>query len=688
MKNVARWLLCVLLVCSAGSCSVNTNPEMPTWEAEFNVPLGTETTSLSEWVEESEDLYENASGVITFQFDGTLDRAEIGDRLTIDPITESFHQTIGVFELDCPERQQTELVFSSLWPPSQVLVGQTVPVPGFEFDNAEAPVPELDGFHSMTLDEGRITVVLRNLLPVAIENVSLNLVDEISSSVIVSFSFSSVPAGQADSTFADLAGRTLTNDLKVRASGGSPGSGLDPVYIDAGAGVAFEVGLSNLKALEASARLPATGIRLDETAEMSGGMVLTGAHIARGQLQLQFANELPVAVGGTFEIAEFRNPSGAPLVIEVHIPADEESSTEVVLDDYTFSAPAPAPGAPQILNIAAEVTTEDTGDIVTLSAEDGLHVEVIFDTLSFYQVSGILDGTSFDITPTTQEVDVLDDLEDISLQEARLVLKLVSSLSIPVGLSLEIAGQSDKGTIVTLPIEVELGPAPKSSSDTTCVILDQDNSTIVEFLNNIPSSITVTGEGRAGDGVTAGTVSQEDYVEGTYAFDVPFHLAFEEQSIETDLTEIEILPDSGDMDGGDNAIDGELTERMRSAEIWVTFQNHTPLGAAVTAYFAADSTRVFSDPDLVLDPVGLEPGSVDGSGRVVTATVCSNHLVLTEEDLDLFRNPGSEIKIVYFGTGIRLHSTGGQAVRICASDYFRTQARIRFTAMVEMPDDK
>jgi hypothetical protein len=679
--------VCLLLLLCAGGCSVNSSPETPSWETEYNIPFGTETTTMSEWVDESDDLSGGEEDVISFQFEGTLDRAEIGDRLTVDAIETAHHPTIGTFHLDAPQREETELLFSEVWPPALALEGQTVPVPPFEFLGTEAPVPEMDAFHSMTLEDGALTVVVRNLLPVPIENVELALVDESTSTTIVSLDFASIPAMDVDSSSVDLSGKTLTNDLKIAASGGSSGSGTNPVYIGGQAGVTFEVGLSDLLATEASAQLPATDIGMEETAEIPEGMILTEAEVSQGEVEMRFGNDLPVAIGGTFAVAEFSTPSGAPFAVDVDIPAGGETTQRVSLDGYVFRGQPPPPGQPQELHISGDITTRETDDIVTIAAGDGLDVEVMFDTLSFLQVTGILDNTSFEITPTTEEVDVPDDLESISLQEARLVLKLVSNISVPVSLSLEAVGQSDKGTIVTLPIEADLAGGAKTM-DTTYVVLDEDNSTIVEFLNNLPSTITISGEARAGDGVTEGTVSQEDFVEGSYEFEVPFHLAFEEQTIETDLTEIEILPESGEVDGDDDALDGEMTERMRSAEIWVTFVNHTPLGATLTANFAVDSTRVMSDPDLALGPVELGAGVVDESGNVVEATSCPIHLRLTEEDLALFRNPGAEIKTVYLGTEIRLHSTGDQAVKVRSSDYFQTQARIRFSALLEMPEDE
>ncbi|GEM_PF-1131524 len=676
------------LICLAGGCSVNTNPELPTWEAEFNVPLGMETTFLSEWVDESDDLVEDPSGVVAFCFEGAVERTEIGDRLTVDPIQASFHPTIGAFELDAPAPQETELLFGDLWPPSQALDGQAVPVPGFEFQEIEATVPEPGGFSSMTLEEGGLKTVISNDLPVAIENIRLDLIDGISSALIASVDFPSIPAGQTDSSTTDLSGKTLTHDLRIRASGDSEGSHGGAVMIDDGDGVTLGVTLDNLRAIGASAELPSTEIEHEETAGIPEGMILTEAEIARGGLHLEIDNDLPVPLMGSLEIGELRDPTGVPLRASVNLPAEGQRTSVVDLGGYTLVAALPPPGESQVLHIRATVTTEETGEIVTLEAGDGLTVDALFDTLSFARVSGILDSTAFELSPTTQEVDVPGDLDGISLEQARLTLKLMSSISIPLHLSMEAIGRSDKGTVVILPIEVDIGQAAKSESDTTMVILDQNNSTIVNFLNNLPSTVSVSGEARAGDGHTPGTVSQTDYVEGTFEFEVPLHLSFEEQEIESDLTEIEILPENGDADGGDNAVDGELSARMRAAEIWVTFVNHTAVGVVATANFAMDSTRVFSDPDFALDPVELNPGICDETGVVVEAVRSQNSLALTYEDLDLFRNPGGQIKIVYMGTTLRLLSTEGRSVKVCSSDYIQTQARIRFTAAVEMPEDK
>ena len=103
-----------------------------------------------------------------------------------------------------------------------------------------------------------------------------DLVDESSSTTIVSLDFASVPAMDVDSSSVDLSGKTLTNDLKVSASGGSSGSGGNPVYIGGQAGVTFEVGLSDLLATEASAQLPATDIEMDEIADTFDAVGIPG----------------------------------------------------------------------------------------------------------------------------------------------------------------------------------------------------------------------------------------------------------------------------------------------------------------------------------------------------------------------------------------------------------------------------
>lgn len=682
MKNPSFWSVCILLAHLAAGCSVETNPELPTWEAEFNLPLGTKTTTLGEWVDESDDLSENASGLVAFHFQGTLDRAQVGDRLKVDPVEESFHQSMGPFELHHPTPQASEFLFCDLWPPSVALDGQTVPIPGFQFQEVGITLPEFDRFESATFEEGSLTVVLRNLLPVGLEDISIEIVDGGTSDVVMTLPFPDVPPGSTDSTIADLAGMTLTNRLVARASGGSPGSGAEPEFIDAGVGVEVEVTLTDLTATAATADLPATEIMMAETAEIPGGIVVTEAEICHGSIHLHLANDLPVTLVGTLSVEEFRDPAGSRFTTTVNLPAGGESVEEIGLEGYTLEPVAPEAGHPQLLNVAAEVTTEETAGPVTVTALDGISVDVGVDTLAFSRVSGILDSTTFEVEPSAVELDFPDDLESISLEEAVLTLQLTSTIPVPMSLSLEALGESEDGKTISIPIEADLLGGQGAPAYTTTVVLDQENSLIVDLLNHLPRTISLSGEARIGDGITEGEVSQEDYVEGTYEFEVPFYLAIEEQTVETELTEVEILPEEGDVDGGDNAVDGELTSRMKSAELWVTFHNHTPFGMVATLYAAADSPRVFTDPDLALEPVELAPGVVDETGAVVEAAARDNHLTLTDEELGLFRNSGDAVKLVYLGSTLRLLSTDGQAVKVRCSDYVQTEARIRVAATV------
>jgi len=687
MKNLwPRWVA-LALGCLLGGCSVENNPEMPTWEAEFNVPLGVETTTLQEWIDESDDLCESATGLVAFHFEGTLERTEIGDRLALDPVEASFHSAIGAFTLRSPASQSGQVSFSDLWPPSSQLEGQTVPVPGFQFDGVETPLPEFDEFHSMTLEEGRLTVVLANRLPVDVEDVTATLVEDETWTEILSVPIPRVGTGQADSAAIDLAGVTLTSGLLVRVSGGSPGSGGEAVYVDVSCGLEVEVGLSDLRASRATAELPATDVTLDETVDIPDGTILVEAEVAAGALDLNIENDLPVRLTGLLTVAEFADPSGEPLTLGIDLPPAGDASAHVELAGYTLRPAPPIPEAAQRVNVSASMTTEETGEPVTLTAEDGVSVDLSIDTLTFARVRGILDSTSFEVEPSTAEVEFPEDLSSVSLQEARLTLTLVSTVPVPTALSLEAVGESGDGKVTVLAIPLELAGSQDSPPETTAVVLDQDNSAIVDMLNSLPRSVEVSGQGWVGDGETEGEVSREDYIEGAYRVEVPLHLAIEEQTIDSDLTEIEILPEEGNVDGGDGAVDGELTRRMRSAELWVAFHNHTPFGLVATASFATDSARVFTDPDVSLESVQIAAGAVDETGEVTAATSIENHLTLTEDDLDLFRNPSDEIRLVYMGTRLRLLSTEGQAVKVRGSDYIQTAARIRVAATVDRPDD-
>ncbi|HKK69793.1 MAG TPA: hypothetical protein VKA86_01150 [Candidatus Krumholzibacteria bacterium] len=657
--TVAACLLVLLHGCTI------EEPTLPTYETEWLIPLGEYEETVAEIVEDEPDFVVGADGSISLTASGEIDGVSVGDELDVEVDGFGFDAAIGNVGLDASDPIGFDHRLGDLYPDAEMVDGMAVPVPPFTFDLASDP-QDIPGFRSATLASGGLRVLVDNGLPVPVggtsppEQLRIALVDPETGGDVLAFTVdAAIPSGATFDRIFDLSGRTLPDSVNVTLVGGSSGSPT-PVTVDADARLAVEVATLPLEVATAEASFGPQEFRDTTAVEMPDSVRIRSAVVGQGRLSFRVRNDLPLDAVATIDIGAFVSPTGNPLQIVLPLDAETSETRTIELADYTLAFDG---GPGEDLEVVADVHVPGTeGAYVEISSTDVIRVTVDPIALSFRSVTGIVDPITIDLEPETTDLDIPDDLDDLQLQRAELALGFTTSLGMPIAIRLHVEGTNAQGGMVPLDTEIDLPAVSGSDPELVNVVLDEQNSDVVAFLNNLPETVVFSGTARVGDGVSEGTVASSDSVAARWAIRAPMTVALLAQEINGDATELDL----------DDSTRRDLDQRLIGLTLEADVTSTLPIEAVAYIGIASDSTSTHTRPELELGPITIPaagPARPDG-GRdgVVSKTVVE----VAEKDVGTITQP-----FAWQGVRLVLPGTDGEFVTLRSTDEVRVRGFLR-----------
>ncbi len=385
---------------------------------------------------------------------------------------------------------------------------------------------------------------------------------------------------------------------------------------------------------------------------------MTEAVVADGASQLTITNGLPMPCTATLTWADLRDSNDQPLIEVFTLAADAAATRAIDFAGYTLSAG----GTPlTALDATVNVTSPGSAGLpVTIVAGDGLTATLDAATIAFASVTGVVPESIVILEPSVQQIDLPDELDGLSLTAARLTLHLETTASLPGTVDLTLRGMRSDGTSSDLVINEALGE----------IVLDQDNSEIVDFLNNLPTSLTLLGQITLGGGGAAGTVRTTDTA------------AVIRWQIEAP---VEVIVDGATLDSDPRAldVDTDLGERIRThargASAKLEVLNHLPLALELTVLVGQDAATLDSAPQLTIGPLVVTAAVTSATSHVVTQSVISRpEFNLTAEQAQVFGLPGLVTKVV-----ATLPSSNGNPARVLSTDYLEVSGLVQLDVLVD-----
>lgn len=647
------------------------DPAAPSWDIDLNIPLINKRYYLSEFVEDTDELYADSLGNLTFEFDSELDTVFVAEHLSINGFEEQFNQAVGSFKVPVPETRGVTITLGEMYPPANNLNGLTAPIPGFQFDIPNRTFEGFESFAWVEIAKGTIDLTIENRLPFSLGRPIEVVVEDLQNGILVArFTFADlIASGTSQTRSVSLAGKRVGSNLRVSVKGATPGSD-GPVVVDAGAGFTVNIAVSDLEVSGAAAKIDPIRVELDSALVISDSLVVTRAQLRSGAIDLSIGGDLPVASRIYLQLPDFREANGQGLERTLEIPARGQQSLRIVLDGLRFE-PQPGEFGEQKIRFLWRIETLQSPDqIVEIHASNFLAADFEVTELLFSEISGKFFSKGIDVPRQSFSVDIPSELDSLRLLDAALLIKLQNTIRFPARLRLKVLGRNDAGEQALLEIEEDILPGEANGdAGETLIRLTGQNSNIVDFLNILPTRVEFWGEVDVGDENWVGTIRDVDYVNGVAFFSAPLAFQLPHQSFDSETSEIEVEDESQERIR-ENAMEGELMINMLS---------HVPLGGSVSFQFAITDSAVFEKPDLRLGPFTLKSGVVDpATGTVAGAVASEIDIALDKQKIDFFARDS-----FFVGVQILFPGTDGQVVRLREDDYLDVQALLRFKARIQ-----
>jgi hypothetical protein len=387
--------------------------------------------------------------------------------------------------------------------------------------------------------------------------------------------------------------------------------------------------------------------------------------VAAGASQLTITNGLAMPCTATLTWADLRDSNDQPLVEQFTLAADATTTRTIDFAGYTLTAG----GAPlTALDATVDVTSPGSAGLpVTVSAGDGLTATLDATTIAFASVTGVVPETIVVLEPTVQQIDLPDELDGLSLTAARLTLHLDTTASLPGTVNLTLRGVRSDGTVSDLAIQQALNGGPDQAL--TEIILDQDNSTIVDFLNNLPDRITLLGQVALGGDGASGTVRPADNAVVRWRIEAPVEVIIDGATLDSDPRALDVDADLRD----------SISTHARGARAQLEVLNHLPLALQLTVLVGQDAATLDSAPLLIIGPLAVSAAVTSATSHTVTQSVISRpEFNLTAEQAQVFGMPGLVTKVV-----ATLPSSNGQAARVLSTDYLEVRGVVQLDVLVD-----
>ncbi|MDZ7374423.1 MAG: hypothetical protein ONB23_10690 [candidate division KSB1 bacterium] len=658
-------------------CSVE-KPVAPKWETKVAVPLIDKTFTIRELVEDEENVFFNGDSVLSFSVEKSLDAYHVGERLKISRLEKIASAKMGNFRVDSPDTVSAWFTLAGLWPGGgSVPPGQSVSIPPFQFETEAKALGALTSLGYVELESGVMEVTIENHMPIPLGappdyplQASIWAGTPANRTHLFTVQFEGqIPAFEGRTVPVDVSGLRIPRQLSVVVSGGSPGSGGNPVPV--GPETGFEVGvfLRDLRVKEAVAKVPAQEIRTQASFHVRDTLAIVQGRIKRGSISLDFESALPVSADLSYQLPNFRR-SGSGLQGQLHLSPQGFYQEGIDLSGVEIvAAPGSTPGE-QELRFEWVFRTEDTGNnMVFLRASDSVFARLTVDEIVLSEVHGEIGKVRVNIEPMVRSVKVPKHIDSLEFDEVTLDLALEHTLEFPAHAQIVIEGSREDGRVAELVLDPELHPAPQNGSRVDHFVIDQSYPGLREWMRLVPSSILVRGYVEVGSPGVVATISEYDWVQGTMKISAPFSVRIPEQ---TTRGSVDSLKSSAE----DRK---ETLDYVKGVHLVAEIENSLQFGGSITLKFARDTSLVYRQPSVSIGPIGIDPARrVNGILQPSRRTV---EIALDEQQLDFFRYDP-----VYSGVEVHFPGTGSESAVIRASDYLQVRAYLETRLLVHERD--
>lgn len=673
MRRGAAGLFCLFVIWGT---SCKRNPV--SWDVDQTIPLFHTSFSLND-IDTRYLKYGVSDSGYRLEYENILYSFRINDLQVADTgIDASFN--LRKLRLNDQEIKNT-VTLGEINPLFRLLNGQSANVPAQ--DQSDLDPTDIDAsafFETATLDTGFLDISILNELPVNISLIVFELRNSTDNSLVASDSFRQIkPNGGISSKTIDLAGKTVTKNLKGSIKRLVTDESGVPVLIDADKGLTVTLGVRNLRPSYAIAAFPTQdvidqdeGLTLDMNgAEIKYFKVRTGRLRIKVISTIQENMSMVLSLPGTTK-------DGKAFYQELSLPGPAGvgvATTEQIYDmsGFLLDFRGKNPDITDTVNTFHQilrVTLDSSGRKLAVGLSDSIRLEYRLESMKPEYAIGYLGNTLNRTGMDTVGFELFKGLDgDMSFKDVKMDFIFRNSIGSEGRMKLHhlkgINRFNQRAEVLDAdPLKdyIQVGkPEFKRDAYTeTAFSLGTSNSNIKSFLEVLPQILEYDLETEVSPG---GNINNyQDFVfdnsklDVIMRLDVPISFAFGGLTLRD--TQSVNFNELGDM------------SRVKSATISLDMVNYFPLDFDIALQMLDKDFNSLGYFDV--DPNGgVQRGSFDANGRVVQPSETPLRIKLPREKI------GALVKTQYIGLVMKVKGTG-QMQKIYSNSKLDMRAKVQF----------
>jgi hypothetical protein len=334
------------------------------------------------------------------------------------------------------------------------------------------------------------------------------------------------------------------------------------------------------------------------------------ALISSGEARLTIRNFIGLEANVFIEIAEMTR-EGASLTTSFPVASSTDPVVQTLdLAGVTLSLPL------DDQRIHYISTLRIPGDeLMSLSLEDSIVVNLLLDTLRFESITGWIDPVEVEIDTIAQELSTLpESMDGFDFADVEVAVIFDSDLTIPTFLDLTLEANNASGDLVTSSI------SGWNIMDSATVLVP--NAT--ELVNIRPERILVYGSAQVGAQDVHGTVTSSQGIAGVLSVRAPLELAITPDA--SIVTDPELL-------AGEQTVN-TIPDEIEEVSLFLTYDNQFEFGVTLTILMDQDFFSFNAGTaDVLVDSMVLNPN-----------TTGLDSLLLNDESLGLFNQDSTYVQ--------------------------------------------
>jgi hypothetical protein len=656
---------CGALLIALGGCGLE-EPQSPTWEASYVLPLVNDQWDAAEMLAELDTAFVTTEGVpesLGIDLTSELTPVSFAEALLVGASDEQFLATLSDLDLQVEfAATPARYTFADLFPEIDQGVGvYSGPVVPFVFDNLTS-VSGPSAYEWIEVAHGAVRLQLANTLPVPLFEPSRppaerlvqlrNSGGELLGEQVIE---SAVAPGDTLWIVMDVSGKRIERVMEVRVVGSSPGSSGEAVSIDPEA--PLNIGLDIAEALEPSAfrgEPPASSGRAESRYEIDVDFAIETATVGSGELELGINNGFPFAFDYEFTIPTYLH-GGVPLTASGHLDALQREQITLQLAGVEIVPE----GDNQALVVVAEFTSEDrTGHPVEVDEGNLARIDVTQTEVQLSRVTGRMTAP-YEVDPEEIDTGLGDVSPGFLFVDPRGTVRLDSLPAALTAVDMVIAAPEGS------PLLHVRGSIPAEGGE-----IALDPAELALFLANPPARAISSGTVEMAP--TRVTLEATDAIAGRLHFATVMHLVVEGRS---DTLDTETVDDI------DSDLRDILLDRVLRAAVLLRVENQVPLGVAVEVGLDPDADAVVTHPAVLVPadaPLEVPAPAVDAGARPTAPAIQVQRIEITPDELHTLLTGDT----FYASTRLQIHSSEGEAVWIYSDDLVKVAAQLEVTALL------